>query len=215
MICYDYINDFIRKTLRPETGILKELGEYARKNGIPILHREAAALIRVLALLQEPQRILEVGTAVGYSAILLASTLKQGGRVDTIERDEDSAVQAAENIRKEGLENKISVIVGEALEVLRCLDTRYDLIFLDAAKGQYPEFLPECLRLLRPGGLLISDNVLYRGMVASEEPVTRRKRTIVMRMREYLDTICSADELETSIVPIGDGIAVSYKKLCE
>ena len=121
--------------------------------------------------------------------------------------------KAHENIKRAGLEDTIAVIAGDASDVLPCLDKSYDMIFMDAAKGQYIGFLPECLRMLRNGGLLISDNVLYKGMVASGEPVGRKKRTIVNNMREYLDTLRNDPSLDTSILTVGDGVALSYKRL--
>jgi predicted O-methyltransferase YrrM len=121
-------------------------------------------------------------------------------------------LKARENIKKVGLENTIGIIAGDAEEVLRCLDKQYDMVFLDAAKGQYSEFLPECLRMLRKGGLLVSDNVLYKGMIANDELIVRRKKTIVNRMRTYLETLCENPSLDTSILPVGDGVALSYKR---
>ena len=120
-------------------------------------------------------------------------------------------LKARENIKRAGLENTISIIAGDAEEVLKCLDKQYNMIFLDAAKGQYPEFLPECLRMLKTGGLLIADNVLYKGMVASDELVVRRKKTIVSRMRTFLDSLCEEPTMDTSILPVDDGVAISYK----
>lgn len=212
MICYDYINEYIRETIKGNNGILSELESFAAENHVPIVHPEVARLLVVLGKMLRPSRILEVGTAIGYSAILFSTVLEPGGRIDTIDRYELMTERAKENISRAGLEDTINVIAGDALDVLRCLDKRYDLIFLDAAKGQYGEFLPECLRMLNSGGLLISDNVLYKGMIANDDLVVRRKKTIVKRMRDYLDSICRNDELETSIIPIGDGVAVSYKK---
>lgn len=211
MICYDYINDYIRKTIRKSSGILSELEEFAGKNHIPIVQPEVARLITVLGRIQKPERILEVGTAIGYSAILLSEIIRPGGKIDTIDRYELMLEYAKENIKKAGKEHIINVISGEALDVLKCLDKKYDMIFLDAAKGQYMEFLPECLRMLNPGGLIISDNILYKGMVANDDLVVRRKKTIVKRMRTYLDYICNNEQLDTCIIPIGDGVAVSYK----
>lgn len=212
MITHDYINDYIRKTIKPNNGILKELEEYAAGNHVPIIQPEVAALIILAGRLLKPERILEAGTAIGYSAILMSRILETGGRIDTIERNELMLERAKENIRKAGLENTINIIAGDALEVLKCLDKQYDLIFLDAAKGQYPEFLVECMRMLGKGGLLVSDNVLYKGMVANDELVVRRKKTIVRRMRDYLDILCKDERLDTSIIPIGDGVALSYRK---
>jgi len=212
MICYDYINEYIRKTIKQQEGVLKELREFAEANHVPIIHPEVAKLLEVIGCLLKPMRILEIGTAIGYSAILMSTFLQPNGKIDTIDRYELMIDRAKENIERAGLKNVINIIEGDALEVLRCLDKRYDLIFLDAAKGQYPEFFPECLRMLNKGGLLVSDNVLYKGMIASDDLVVRRKKTIVKRLRGYLESICSNDELETSIIPIGDGVALSYKK---
>ncbi len=212
MINYDYINDYIRKTIKPGSGILKELEGYAQENHVPIIHPEVAAFLVVQGKLLKPLRILEVGMAIGYSAILLAGILAPGGRIDTIERYGLMIERAMGNIKKAGLENSINIIEGDALEVLKCLDKQYDMIFLDAAKGQYPEFLPECKRLLRQGGLLVADNVLYKGMIANDELVVRRKKTIVKRMRDFLDSLCKDEELDTSIIPMGDGVALAYKK---
>lgn len=212
MINHEYIVEYIRRTISRNSGILAELEAYAEENHIPIIQPEVASLLRVVGRLTKPVRILEIGTAIGYSSILLAGILEPCGRVETIERYELMVEKAAENIKKAGLEKIISIIPGDAGEVLRCLDKQYDLIFLDAAKGQYPDFLPECLRMLKKGGLLVSDNVLYKGMVANDGLVVRREKTIVTRMRQYMDSLCQSEELETSIIPIGDGVALSYKK---
>lgn len=212
MICYDYIDEYIRRTLKKNTGILAEMENYAKTNRVPIIHPEVARLITVLGFVLKPGRILEVGTAIGYSSILMSEILQPGGKIDTIDRQESMINMAKDNIKRAGKGDIINVIAGDALEVLKCLDKKYDLIFLDAAKGQYIEFLPECLRMLNSGGLIISDNVLYKGMVASDDMVVRRKKTIVRRMRDYLDHICNNEQLETSIIPIGDGVAISYKK---
>lgn len=212
MICYEYINHYIRKTIKGNEGFLLELENFAAQNHVPVINPEVGKLILVLGNILKPGRILEVGTAIGYSAILLASVLKPGGKLDTIDRYEAALDKASENIKKAGLEGIINIIQGDALDILRCLEKKYDLIFLDAAKGQYPEFLPECLRMLNKGGILISDNVLFKGMVANDELIVRRKKTIVKRMRDYLDSICNNEDLETSIIPIGDGLAVSYRK---
>jgi predicted O-methyltransferase YrrM len=213
MSSQDIVNDYIRNTLRPTEGLLKELEQFAKDQHVPIITPEVAQLLIVLGRLVMPVRILEVGTAIGYSSILLAGVLAPGGRIDTIERHEEMILKARENIKKAGLENTISIIAGDAQEVLGCLDKHYDMIFLDAAKGQYPEFLPECLRMLKEGGLLVSDNVLYKGMIASDELVVRRKKTIVNRMRNFLESLCEDPSLDTSILPVGDGVALSYKRM--
>ena len=209
----DGVNEYIRKTLKPGEGLLLELEQYAAQNHVPIIRPETASLLIVLGRLVKPDRILEIGTAIGYSSILLSGILADGGRIDTIERNDVMVIKAHENIKRAGLADTIAVIAGDAAEVLCCLDKKYDMIFMDAAKGQYPEFLPQCLRMLKNGGLLVSDNVLYKGMVASDELVVRRKKTIVNRMRAYLDSICSDPSLDTSILPVGDGVALSYKRM--
>lgn len=189
-----------------------EMEQYAAEHHIPIVRPETAGLLIVLGRLVKPSRILEIGTAIGYSSILLSGILAPGGRIDTIERDEKMLLKAHENIKKAGLTNTIAVIAGDASDVLVCLDKTYDMIFMDAAKGQYPGFLPECLRMLRNGGLLVSDNVLFKGMVTNDELVVRRKKTIVSRMRTFLDTLRGDPSLDTSILDVGDGVALSYKR---
>jgi predicted O-methyltransferase YrrM len=211
MICYDYVNNYIRETIQKSGGILKELEEYATLHHVPIIQPEVARLLFVTGRLVKPKRILEVGTAIGYSAILMAQLLEPGGKIDTIDRSEKMILLAKENIKKARMEDRINIITGDALDVLQCLDKSYDMIFMDAAKGQYSEFLPECLRMLKSNGVLFSDNVLYKGMVASDELIVFRKKTIVKRMREYLEVICNSEELDSSIIPIGDGVAISYK----
>ena len=195
-----------------DKNILVELENFAETNHVPIARPEVAKLLVVLGNLLKPLSILEVGTAIGYSSILLSSVLKPGGRIDTVERNEKRYTKAKENIKKAELDGVINVILGDALEVLGCLSGPYDMIFMDAAKGQYVSFLPDCLRMLSPGGLLVSDNVLYKGMTQNDELVVRRQKTIVRRMREYLDILNGSEELTTCVLPVGDGVAVSYRK---
>lgn len=212
MINYEYITDYIRATIMPNTGILAELEEYATQNHVPIIQPEVAALMKVIGSLKRPARILEVGTAIGYSSILFSGFLQEKGIIDTIERNEQMIELARNNIKSVGLKDTINVIAGDAIEVLACLDKSYDMIFLDAAKGQYNEFLEQSKRMLVSGGLLVSDNVLYKGMIATDDLVVRRKKTIVTRMRSFLKTLCQDEAFETSIIPIGDGVALSFKK---
>lgn len=212
MICYDFINEYIRNTIKTDKGFLLELRRYAENHNIPIVQPETAKLLEVLCSIINPEKILEIGTALGYSALVMASSLQNKGNIDTIELSEDIAEKAKTNIRQAGYENAINVIVGDAFEVLPCLEKKYDLIFLDGPKGHYLEFLPEILRILNTGAVLITDNVLYKGMVASDDLIVKRKNTIVRRMRDYLNTICDMEDFNTSIIPIGDGVALSYKK---
>ena len=177
----------------------------------PIVQKQTEQLIITLLKLIKPKRVLEVGTAVGYSAILMADNLPEDSSIITIERYKKHADIAVDNIFASGYEKKIKVIEGEAAEVLHWLDGGFDFIFLDAAKGQYIEFLPDILRLLNQGGVLLSDNILYHGMIEDDEKVERRKITIVKRLHMYLEEIMSNEKLTTSIIPIGDGVALSIK----
>lgn len=210
MICYDYVNEYIKKTIKKDEGLLLELREYAQENNIPIVQPEVARFMSVMGYLVKPSKILEIGTAIGYSSILLSKTLCPGGIIDSIENNEEMIRIAKNNINMSGCKDVINIIPGDAAEILPYLDKRYDLIFIDAAKGQYPEFLPHCLRMLNNKGLLITDNVLYKGMVTNDDLVVKRKKTIVKRLKEYLNTICNDINLETSILPLGDGVAISF-----
>lgn len=211
-INYEYIIRYLRDTLPKSTGLLKELEEYAKENEVPISQPESIRLIEVLLKMMNAKKILEVGSAIGYSAIRMSSAC--GAEVVTIELSEEMAELARNNISKAGLDDKIRLICGDAKDVLPEIkgDNEFDMIFVDAAKGQYMEFFPHCMRLLRQGGVLISDNVLYKGMTATDELVVRRKITIVRRLREYLDMLSNNKELSTAILPIGDGVAISFKE---
>ncbi|MFA6308700.1 MAG: O-methyltransferase [Clostridia bacterium] len=211
MINYEYINEYIRKTIRKNSGILAEMEKYAKENYVPVISPEVVSLIRIICSIKKPKRILEIGTAIGYSALILSESLCANGVIDTIERDESMIVLAKKYIKKANKEKLVNVIAGEADDVLKCLNKGYDIIFMDAAKAQYKEFLKECLRMLNPDGILISDNVLYKGMVANEELVTNKKKTIAYKMRSYLEELCRNKELETTILPVGDGVTISHK----
>lgn len=212
MINNQNIEKYIRNVLRQSSGILAQLEENARNVGVPIMKKETASFLRVLGDIARPRSILEIGTAIGYSSILMSEFLQEGGFIDTIELNETMVDIARKNIRNASLQSVINVIAGDAKDVLSCLDKKYDMIFLDGAKGQYIEYLPDCMRLLAEDGILVSDNVLFKGMIADDSLVVRRKKTIVKRMRGYLDAICNSEFLDTCILPLGDGVAVSYKK---
>lgn len=202
-------------------GLIPDRGDFLRRlreksaleeSYAPIVQKSTEQFIVTLLRLIKPHRVLEVGTAVGYSAILMADNLPDESSIVTIERYKKHADIAVDNVFASGYEKKIKVIEGEAAEVLHWLDGSFDFIFLDAAKGQYIEFLPDIMRLLKSGGVLLSDNILYHGMVEDEEKIERRKITIVKRLHMYLEEIMSNEELTTSIIPIGDGVALSVKK---
>ena len=211
-IVQDYIEDYLRGLIPADRPQIEEFRKRAMDDAIPIIHKEVQKHIELLIAAQKIRTILEVGTAVGFSASIFAQAMGSLGQVDTIERNLNMVVQADENITGLGLKNQINLMVGDAQEKLAELDKTYDMIFLDGAKGHYIHLLDDCLRCLKPGGLLISDNVLFKGMIATNELVIRRKITIVKRMRVYLETISNHPQLITSILPLGDGLAISWKK---
>lgn len=211
-IVYDVVEDYIRETLEQNTGQIREMELYAEENSVPIIHKEVAELLKVILKIHRPKRILEIGCAIGYSSILFSSILDNDVEIITTERNPVMLEKAVENIKKAGLEDKIKILVGDAQETLKDIDGEFDMIFIDAAKGQYKMFFDKVIDKLKVDGLVISDNILYKGMIASDDLVVRRKKTIVKRMRDYLDYICQSDYLDTSIIPIGDGLAISYKK---
>ena len=211
-IVQDYINDYIRGLIPPDSPEMEDFRRNAEKEEVPIIHREVQKHIEMLIGSNKIQSILEVGTAVGFSSSVFARAMGPAGQVDTIERNLNMVAQADENITALGLKNQISIMIGDAQEQLEELTKTYDMIFLDGAKGHYIHLLDHCLRCLKPGGLLVSDNVLYKGMIATDQLVVRRKITIVKRMRKYLEAISNHPQLVTSILPLGDGLAISWKK---
>ena len=211
MIVEERLVTYLHSLETPNGEILEAIEREALADRVPIIRKEMQSFLKVLLRMNRPLRILEVGTAVGFSAILMGSTVSGECRITTIENYEKRIPIARENFRRAGMEEKITLLEGDALEVMKTLEEPYDFIFMDAAKGQYIAYLPEVLRLLRPGGLLVSDNVLQDGdIIESRFAVERRDRTIHSRMREYLYTLKHHPELETSIVPLGDGVALSY-----
>ena len=203
---------YVRASLRKSEGLLGEIETYAKENHVPISRPEMAAFIRSVCALKKPFKILEAGTAIGYSSIIMSEYLQEGGRIDTVERDEDTAHIAMMNIQKAGLQDKINVIVADALEVFTYIDGQYDIIYLDASKSQYTEMYIEAKRLLNKNGILICDNVLFMGRVANEGLPSRKFRTIVTNMRRFIEIICNDPDFETSILTIGDGTALCVKK---
>ena len=194
------------------TPLLDEIEARARRERVPIIRREMQSFLKTLLAMKRPMRILEVGTAVGFSALLFCEYGPPGCRVTTIEKYEKRIPQARENFRLAGREEQITFLTGDAQELLPALEGPYDLIFMDAAKGQYIHFLPDIFRLLEMGGVLVSDNVLQDGdLIESHYAVERRNRTIYKRMREYLWELKHDKRLETSVIPLGDGVTVSVR----
>lgn len=213
MIVEERMLAYINSLDRGHTPFLEKLAREAAETRVPIIRREMQSFLKVFLMIQQPRKILEVGTAIGFSAVFMAEYGPLDCSVTTIENYEKRIPLARENFRKSGYQDRITLLHGDAAEVLKTLEGPYDLIFMDAAKGQYIRFLPEVLRLLRPGAVLISDNVLQEGdIIESHYLVERRNRTIYKRMREYLYTLKHSRELETSIIPLGDGITVSVRR---
>lgn len=211
-VTYDYMEEYIRGLIPQREGILKELEEFAKENKVPIVQKETGKFLEFMVNMKKPMRILELGTAIGFSSILMYEASNTNPDIITIERDSKMIEYAKENIKKFDLQDKIKIEEGDCLEVLEKLQEPFDLIFMDAGKGHYNHFLAHCLRLLNEDGIIIADNVLFRGMVASDDLVKRRKITIVKRMRTYLDLVNSNDELITSVIPMGDGIAITKRR---
>lgn len=213
MIVEERLVTYINSLDTGNTKILDQIEKEALDTFVPIIRKEMQSFLKMFLSVSKPMRILEVGTAVGFSAILMAEYGPADCRITTIENYEKRIPIAKENFKRAGKESQITLLEGDAADVLKELDEPYDLIFMDAAKGQYIHFMPDVLRLLKPGGVLISDNVLQDGdIIESHFAVTRRNRTIHKRMRDYLYELTHNEELVTAVLPIGDGITVSSKK---
>lgn len=206
--------DFIASLEPEKSPLLSRIEKRAGEERIPIIRKETGALLRTLIAAVKPQKILEVGTAVGYSALLMAEVMPAGGKITTIEKYEKRIPQARKNFIEAGREAQIHLIEGDAGEIIPTLpEESYGFIFMDAAKGQYIHWLPGVLKLLAPGGMLVSDNVLQDGnILESRFAVERRDRTIHRRMREYLYTLKHTPGLETAVLSVGDGVTVSVKQ---
>lgn len=213
MIVDERVRDYIH-SLEPEQGCLEEeIAREAEAGNIPIIKKETAAMLKTLVTAKKPGAILEVGTAVGYSALLMAQVMPEGCSITTIEKYEPRILEAKENFKKAGMEKRITLLEGDAGKILEELEGTYDFIFMDGAKGQYLHWLPMIVRRMPKGGILVSDNVLQDGdVVQSRYGVERRDRTIHGRMREYLYQIKHMEELESAVIPLGDGVAVSVRR---
>lgn len=212
MITEERLRDFISSFDTGNTAFLNELEQFAIKTNVPVIRPQAQSFLKLLLAVKQPGRILEVGTAIGFSALLMSEYAPKGCQITTIENYEKRIPVARENFRKAGREGQITLIEGDASQVLKELEGDFDFIFMDAAKGQYIHFLPDILKRMPMGGLLVSDNVLQEGdVLESRYAVTRRDRTIHSRMREYLYALKHNGQLQTDILPIGDGITVSVR----
>lgn len=212
MIVDERMTTFINSLDPGNPEYLNELEKYALETYVPIIRKDMQAYMKFLLRQCKPKKILEVGTAIGFSALLMSESAPEA-KITTIENYEKRIPIARENFAKFGRDDRITLIEGDAMEVLPTLDDTYDFIFMDAAKGQYINFLPQIMRLLSKGGLLVSDNVLQDGdIIESKYAVVRRDRTIHTRMRDYLYELKHMDGLTTAILPVGDGVTVSVKE---
>ncbi len=213
MIADERMNAFIDSLDAGNTSFLNEIESEAKKTNVPIIRAQVQSLIKLLLAMQKPVSVLEVGCAIGFSALFMSEYAPEDCHITTIEKYEKRIPIAKENFKRAGREDKITLLEGDAAEILKELNGTYDFIFMDAAKGQYIHFLPDVLRLLSKGGILLSDNVLQDGdIIESRFAVTRRNRTIHSRMREYLYELKHHPDLETVVLPVGDGVTISVKK---
>lgn len=209
-----YVESYIKALLPKEEGLLGTLEQYAQEHLVPIVQPEIAQYLKVFTQLVKPKSVLEIGTAIGYSGALFA-TVMQEGTIDTIELSEDMFAKAEEtfDLLKETVPGvAVTQHLGSAIEVIPTIEKKFDMIFIDAAKGHYKAFFDLCYPLLNEGGVIVSDNVLYKGMIATNLYLVRRKITIVKRMRKYLTFLSTHPELDTTVLPMGDGLAISIKK---
>ena len=194
---------------------LEEIKQKALEQHIPIIMDDTLEVVAKILLEKRPNRILEIGTAVGYSAICFSAYLNENGKIDTIERDEGRVREAKENIKKAEVESKINIYAGDAVELLPTLQEKYDVVFIDAAKGKYPFFLKQALRLIQKDGVIIADNVLYKGYVMGDYN-KHKQRTAVRNLREYIAEVTNNTNLQTEILEVGDGLAISrYQLACQ
>ena len=213
MIVDERMVTYINSLDMGNTPLLNEIEKEAKADLVPVIRREMQSFLKVLLAIHRPLRVLEVGTALGFSALLFCEYGPENMQVTTIEKYEKRIPIARENFRRAGRENQITLLEGDAADILKELQESYDLIFMDAAKGQYIHFLDDVLRLMKPGSVLVSDNVLQGGdIIESHYAVERRNRTIYKRMREYLYELKHNDKLLTSVIPLGDGVTVSVRK---
>lgn len=213
MIVEERMSAFIDSLDKGNTPFLDEIEKEAIEMQVPIIRKSMQSLLKFLLAYAKPKNVLEVGTAIGFSALLMSEYAPEDCHITTIEKYEKRIPIARENFKRAGKEERITLLEGDAVELLQELQGTYDIIFMDAAKGQYIHFLPDILRLLAPGGLLVSDNVLQDGdIIESRFAVTRRNRTIHARMREYLYELKHNPQLETVILPVGDGVTLSTKR---
>ena len=210
---HDRLSSYINSLYSGNTPLLDRIEREALQNKVPVIRREMQSLLRTLLEISKPSDILEIGTATGFSAVFMCTYTAPDTKITTIEKYDKRIPEAKRNFRRAGVEDRVTLLEGEAGDFLRTMDQRFDFIFMDAAKGQYIHFLKDVERLLVPGGVLLSDNVLQGGdVLESRFAVERRDRTIHARMREYLYALTHDPGLVTTVLEIGDGAALSVKR---
>lgn len=209
-IVYPYISSYMQKNRRKRSGFLGELEQQARAADYPISNPETSDLLEILCRMKQPEKILEIGTCIGFSALLMEDSSPAGVRIDTIERNPVMLAPAKENLKRYS-KGGITIHEGNAVDLLPGFSKEYDMIFIDGAKGQYPVFFRECRRLLKKDGILIADNVFFNGYAAEGLPDIRRNWTIVRRLNAYLAELENDADFKTVILPISDGVTLSYR----
>lgn len=207
----EFIETFLYENIKEKSDFLNKLEKEALGNHVPIISPEVGQFLRFLIKLKKPKRILEVGTAVGYSGLLMLDASKDIEKLVTIEIKEESAKIAGENFKKAGEDHRVEIKLGDAFYVLTTMADSFDMVFIDAAKGQYQEYFNQAKRMLNPGGIIVCDNVLYKGMVASDQLLVRRKKTIVKRLRSFIKETMALEDFESTLIPMGDGLLVSVR----
>ena len=205
-----YIDSYINSLLVEDDEKLNKFREYCEERALPIIHKEVGQFIKLIINQLNAKNIIEVGTNVGYSSIFMSKVMNDEGKVVTLERSEKFYKEALKNISDFGLDKNIRVYFGDAVDILDEVEGNFDMAFIDAAKSYYRIFFDKCLKMMKPGGIILSDNVLYQGMIASDELVVRRKKTLVRNLRNYLEYISHDERFVTSVLPLGDGLAVTY-----
>lgn len=208
----EYIDSYINSLIQEPERDLEEFRLYCQERNLPIIHKEVGQFIKLIINQLKAKSIIEIGTNVGYSSIFMTRVMKDGGRVVTLERSEKFYREAIKNIQDFGLEENIKVYLGDAVDILDMVEGSFDMAFIDAAKSYYRVFFDKCLKMMKPGGIILSDNVLYQGMIASDDLVVRRKKTLVRNLRNYLQYISQDERFVTSVLPLGDGLAVTLIK---
>ncbi len=208
----EYIDSYINSLIKEDNDKLEKFRIYCEERNLPIIHKEVGQFIKLVINQLNAKNIIEIGTNVGYSSIFMVNAMMNEGKVTTMERSEKFYKEALKNISDFGLADNIKVYYGDAVDMLDEVEGSFDMAFIDAAKSYYRVFFDKCLKMMKPGGIILSDNVLYQGMIATDELVVRRKKTLVRNLRNYLEYISHDERFVTSVLPLGDGLAVTLIK---